>query len=130
MTKTNMMDIKNKKIAELQKISEGWEEAKYEADAKIDSLIEVVDLLKEKDEKRKELLKELQEDKRANLKKIDSLIEKNSNQKMQINKLWEHVDVLENNPLRRMYKSITNIFKYRMYDKDYVAELERRDGGN
>ena len=32
----------------------------------------------------------------------------------EIGKLQEHIDVLENNPFRRIYNAITGIFKYRI----------------
>ena len=63
-----------------------------------------------KDKKIKELLKELE----LNNNICFTLKEKNSNQKMQIAKLWEHIDVLENNPFRRLYNSIASMFKYRV----------------
>ena len=69
-------------------------------------------------EKLDKKIKELQ---KANNEKIDSLIAENSSQRVQIAvknnqlaKLQEHIDVLENNPFRRLYNSITSMFKYKI----------------
>jgi len=50
--------------------------------------------------------------KKAN--QITKLEEEISNKKMQIDKLWEHIDCLENNPFRRIYNWVTGIVKYRI----------------
>ena len=50
--------------------------------------------------------------KKAN--QITKLEEEISNKKMQIDKLWEYIDCLENNPFRRVYNWVVSIVKYRI----------------
>jgi len=119
-------------IIHLYERSKDWEQAKYDADEKIDELKEKIANLKqakfddevvknnqiaELNEKIKlkdaRMQKELDyKVKKAN--QITKLEEEISNKKMQIDKLWEHIDCLENNPFRRIYNWVTGIVKYRV----------------
>ena len=46
--------------------------------------------------------------------KIAELNIKIANKDNQIDKLWEHIDCLENSPFRRIYNWVVSIVKYRI----------------
>ena len=88
-----MGNVKNEMIAKLEKRSKDWEQAKYDADDKIVEL-------------------------REEITKLEGYTESLADEQAErIKKMWrlqEHIDVLENNPFRRIYNWVTGIVKYRI----------------
>ena len=102
-----LINVKNEMIAKLEKRSKDWEQAKYDAD---DKIVDCKDVIKTLDKKIAELNTEI-----AMLNKdIDNKNNQLKSKAISINKLWEHIDCLENNPFRRIYNWVVSIVKYRI----------------